>query len=133
MKRRRLLRCSLATVAAVLMVASCVLLPPKIMIKPKGDPADAGPKPQLAPSGLYECIEKSIRSGQVTELTLAGNKILSWGLPQEEWHEGWKYWAIRVDYAVGTCFGNDQSAARALIRDQRVHVWKYIGSNELVP
>lgn len=114
-------------------LAACALVTVKMVITPKGDPADAGPKPRLAASGLYQCVENSIRSGQVTELTLPGTKVLSWGIPEAEWHEGWRYWAIRVDYTVGTYFGNDQTAARALIRQQRVHAWKYIGSDELVP
>ncbi|MDZ4403560.1 hypothetical protein [Prosthecobacter sp.] len=101
------------------------------VIKPKGDPNDPGPKPDPNKQGTYDCMLKSMEEKQVTEPQTG--KITRWGKPEKETWNGYVYWAIRLEYDLGTVFGKLEAVTRALIRNNHVHIWLYVGSDEWVP
>ncbi len=108
------------------------------VILPTGVPNDPGPKPERNKQGGYDCILESIKRAQVTEIK--PKNILKYCEPEKEsaarYSNGkstFVYWTILIDFKVDTVFGNEKSSARAFVRNQRVHVWLYAGSGEIVP
>lgn len=108
------------------------------VIKPKGDPNDPGPKPEPNKQGKYDCILKSMETGQVTEIR--PKDVQKVHAPQKRTSSNFAsggrpfvFWAIQVDYEPGTVFGNKNASASAYIRNQEVHFWLYEGSGEPVP
>ena len=108
------------------------------VIKPKGAPDDPGPRPKPNDQGKYDCISKSMETGQVTEIRL--NNIHKLHPPRKRTSSAFTsdgrpfvYWTIQVEFKLGTVFGNEISSASAYIRNQQVHFWLYEGSGEPVP
>lgn len=102
-----------------------------IIIPPTGAPKDPGPEPRPNQKGAYACMLESMASGQVTEIK--PKIIFRWETPQKETWEGFTYWAIALHYRPETVFSKAEVTARALIRQNRVHRWLYVGSDEVVP
>lgn len=108
------------------------------VIKPKGVLNDPGPKPELNKQGKYDCILKSMETGQVTEIR--PKNIQKLHPPRKRTSSAFTtdgrpfvYWTIQIDYKLDTVFGNENASASAYIRNQQVHFWLYEGSGELVP
>ncbi len=74
---------------------------------------------------------QSMEAKQVTEPQRS--KITKWGKLVQETSQGYAYWAIQLEYMPTTVFGKAETTVRALIRNNRVHLWLYVGSNEIVP
>lgn len=108
------------------------------VIKPKGDPNDPGRKPEPNKQGHYDCILKSMETGQVTEIRPKNIQKLHpprkrTSLAFTSDRKPFVYWTIQVDYKLDIVFGNENASASAYIRNQEVHFWLYEGSGELVP
>ena len=74
---------------------------------------------------------KSMKDGEVTEPH--ASKITKWGTPEWETWKQHSFWAIPLTYQPITVFGNPETQVRALVRHNKVHLWLYVGSNEIVP
>lgn len=102
-----------------------------MVVRPGGDPNDPGPEPKPLKNGTYLCMLQSMKAKQVTEPSLS--EITKWGRPEKETWKGHVYWAIRLEYKLNTVFGKPEAEVRALIRNNLVHLWLYVGSDEIVP
>lgn len=100
-------------------------------ISPTGRPNDPGPRPVRTWRGQYTCILDSIRTNQVTEIKLTD--ILKWGYPKRKQWEGYTYWTIHIEREPSVVFGMRYGNANAFIRNDKVHFWRYVGSDEVVP
>ncbi len=98
---------------------------------PSGSEVDASGKLVRAADGSYPLLVASMKSGQVTEITL--ENITSWQEPQSTTMQGKNGWAVKVNFNAKTVFGPQPAEAQALVLNGRVVGWFFTGSGEEVP
>lgn len=90
-----------------------------------------GEKPKVNEDGTVPSMVRSIRSKEVSEITLG--IIESWGPITVHEFRGKKYWSGTVKYKAATVFGEFDATGMALIREGRVVRWIYAGTEEPIP
>ncbi|HYF37883.1 MAG TPA: hypothetical protein VD994_21450, partial [Prosthecobacter sp.] len=92
---------------------------------------DGAGKPVQAKDGTYPLLLASMKSGDVTDITLP--RVRRWGAPELREQEGQLTWTVDVWYETMAFCGPMEARAQAQVRNGRVIAWIYPGSGEPVP